>query len=57
MWFGTRTGRFGSAIRAWLIQHVLLRPPMVRRLPKHFAMLTIPGNADLFAATPPEVLS
>jgi 2-polyprenyl-6-methoxyphenol hydroxylase-like FAD-dependent oxidoreductase len=41
MWLGTRTGlsaRLGGA----LMRHVLLRPPVVGLLPRHFAMRTIP---------------
>ncbi len=44
MWFGTRTGRWCSALRSLLIRRILFQSPLVRQLPKYFAMLTIPGN-------------
>lgn len=44
MWLGTRTGYWASAGRSWLIESVLLRPPVAERLPGYFAMLTIPFN-------------
>ena len=47
MWLGTRMGKWSSAIRSFVIGRVLLRPPLVRRLPRYFAMLTIPGNDQL----------
>ena len=43
MWFGTRTGRLLSAIRARIIRHVLLGRCMARYLPRYFTMLTLPG--------------
>jgi demethylmenaquinone methyltransferase/2-methoxy-6-polyprenyl-1,4-benzoquinol methylase len=42
MWLGTRTSRVASALRSWFLRAVLLRPPVVHRLPAYFAMLTIP---------------
>ena len=50
MWLGTRTGRVCSAIRSVLIGRLLLRPPMVRSLPRYFAMLNIPGNEAIRTA-------
>ncbi|HAK96812.1 MAG TPA: hypothetical protein DCM87_17930 [Planctomycetes bacterium] len=46
MWLGTRKGRIGSTVRAFVIRRVLLRPPFVLRLPPYFAMLTIPRGRD-----------
>jgi len=42
MWLGAHQGGLFSAMRSLLIRRVLLRPPLVYRLPAHFAMLTIP---------------
>jgi 2-polyprenyl-6-methoxyphenol hydroxylase-like FAD-dependent oxidoreductase len=42
MWLGTRTGRLGSWFRRSVIQQVLFRKPLKRKLPGYFAMLTIP---------------
>jgi 2-polyprenyl-6-methoxyphenol hydroxylase-like FAD-dependent oxidoreductase len=46
MWLGTRTGCRMSIWRDWLIESVLLRPPVATRLPAYFAMLTIPQHAQ-----------
>jgi 2-polyprenyl-6-methoxyphenol hydroxylase-like FAD-dependent oxidoreductase len=46
MWLGSRTGRIPSAVRACLIRHAFLRFPLSRRLPRYFAMLTIPNGYD-----------
>jgi len=42
MWLGAHKGGLFSALRSMLIQRALLRPPLVYRLPAHFAMFTIP---------------
>lgn len=41
MWLGTRTGRFASKLRSWLIRGVLLRRPIGPRLAPYFAMMTL----------------
>ncbi len=55
MWLGTRTGRVASALQNWFIGRVLLRPPIVERLPAYFAMLTLPGGIPL-RTEPPDAL-
>ncbi|MEI6211948.1 MAG: NAD(P)/FAD-dependent oxidoreductase [bacterium] len=49
MWLGTRTGRIASALRALVLRYVLLGSPLARFLPRHFAMLTIPGTRALLS--------
>ena len=41
MWIGTRQGMVGR-IRGLFLKYGLLRSPFSKRLPPHFAMLTIP---------------
>ena len=41
MWIGTRTGAIGR-LRSFLLRYGLLRGPFSKKLPPHFAMLTIP---------------
>ncbi|MBN2069262.1 MAG: FAD-dependent monooxygenase [Opitutales bacterium] len=47
MWLGTRRGFVASSVRRKLIQKVLLRANIRRKLAPYFAMLTIPGNKAL----------
>jgi ubiquinone/menaquinone biosynthesis methyltransferase len=42
MWLGTRTGAVASRLRGALLTRVLRTPRLARRLPPHFAMLTLP---------------
>ncbi len=44
MWFGTGTGSLFSGFRSSILQHVLLRGPLSRRLPAWFAMQSIPSG-------------
>jgi len=41
MWIGTRMGTIGR-LRSFLLRYGLLRGPLSKKLPPHFAMLTIP---------------
>lgn len=45
MWLGTRRSRTGSRLRRLLLRRLLLRPPLLARLPPHFAMLTISNRS------------
>ena len=44
MWVGTRISTPASVIRSTAFRRLLLRPPLLQRLPPHFAMLTIPDG-------------
>jgi len=43
MWVGTRVGRISSAVRN-LSLRALLKSPLAKNIPSHFAMLSIPYN-------------
>ncbi len=44
MWVGTRMSAPASVIRSAAFRRLILRPPLLQRLPPHFAMLTIPDG-------------